>query len=218
MFQVTWNNMYLPPVCKQSSPCQNIYNSLPVRQFYFESLTDIFCKKLHALPYLYAEDYNCWHKQKSNLSPSGLFFSGCNDCFLNVLIVLLWRWWKVITHLVTTRTSSISGGWSDVVSGRELSLAMALWIPWIDRNENGYLYTSVLILRASFFILHGNMTPGQIPLPTPCLVRLPQSPQTRSIRSALSYHVVGHLHFPSSACLELRGLASLPVANILGGE
>ena len=71
-------------------------------------------------------------------------------------------------------------------------------LPWTDRNENGCLHTSILILRASIFGLHGNRTLGQIPLPMPCLARLPQNPQTHSTWSALPCHLVGHLlHGPN---------------------
>ena len=91
-------------------------------------------------------------------------------------------------------------------------------LPWTDKNENGCLHTSVLILRGSIFGLRGNMTLGQIPLPTTCLVCLPRNPQTHSIWFALPCHYVGHLGFPSLASLELGGLASLPVAKILGGN
>ena len=72
-------------------------------------------------------------------------------------------------------------------------------LPGQTGAENGCIHTSVLILRASMFGLHSNMTPGQIPLPIPCLVRLPQNPQIHSICSLLPYHFVGHLSFPSLA-------------------
>ena len=102
------------------------------------------------------------------------------------------------------------------MSGRGLSLAMALWTS-LDRQERKWVSTSVRILRVSAFGLLGSMTPGQILLPKHDLVHLLQSLQTHSTWSALPCHPVGHLGFPSLACLELGGLASLPVADIRGG-